>query len=409
MRILALSGMGSNLGDQAIAQGFLRLLAADADSHSYPVDVDLCFLYETRIDESNIDAVREHYDAVILAGGGSIYHRPDDDTIGGWGFDVDPAVLDRMPPYAVTAVGYNHVGDEPHFPERTAAHLTAVMNGAESFTFRDLESQSRVANMVLTPSTYTSATPDMAIHVRPRPEAAGRLDWTRPTVAVCLRLDRARERVGDIDRYVNTVGTALRTLHRSGHQILYVTHLRSEADDHVLEALREHMSVTALHEEVPELYRQASLANPDILAGVYRWCSVVLGQRMHSLVIPWAVGTPVVRLTSSVKTSDWVADYLGCRLPLSVDVRTAEPDEIVRKAERGIESRGTGPCLVGAERVASSSLMSGVLRLLGRNDNVWADDVGTRGPFRGTSWEGWHERSDASPMFHSMLRLSYVR
>ncbi len=187
-RVLLLSGIGSNLGDQSIFAGFAKVFGEACDEAGVGVTVDVGFIWNVRIREDELAIINEDYDAVIVASGGCLYHRPDDDTPGGWAFNIPLDLLPRLrPSLAVYGVGYNYLHHvDAHFPERTAAHLRAVAAKCVHFSTREPTS----AGMIRERFGVTSpieVVPDAAIHVEPM-EAPAPPCAKSHRVGLCLRI-----------------------------------------------------------------------------------------------------------------------------------------------------------------------------------------------------------------------------
>lgn len=333
-----LSGISNNIGDQAIFAGFAKVFGEACDEAGIDVEVDVAFIYEMRIREAELAEINERYDAVILAGGGYIYHRPDDESASGWGFDIPEDMLARLrPKLAVYAAGYNyraHAGD--HFPERAAPHIRATFAKAAHFSVREHGSAAMLRERFGVEGPI-DVVPDGAIHCEPVPCPVP-MDSERYQVAVCLRLDALRERFLNFERFLTELCSALETLADDGAEIVYLPHLLTPTDALVISRLRQYVPLVSVSDRAPGLYSGAGPGVGEALMGLYSLMDVVIGQRLHSLVMPFARGVPVVSMTSTL-SSLWMQRYFGVDDRYHLDVDTLTADSLVSAVRSALRHR----------------------------------------------------------------------
>ena len=314
--VLLLNGFGTNLGDQAITAGFLRLFSAAADGVA-DVTFDHHFIFSYAIRAADIERINATYDLIVLCGGGFLYDRPDESTASGWGFDVPEELLGALTvPIAVYGAGYNYRRfSEPHFPEFTASHVRETVARSAHFSVRE-HGSARMLREAFEVDHEVDVVPDCALHVEPHYVD---LSDKRPSVAVCLRLDRPHHRFPppfpeSLRDFMAALVVALKHLVESGYQVVYTPHLLTSHDVEAGDLLAANLpaeSFVRLYDALPSLYGAGvDLKRPSVLAGVYEQMDVVIGQRLHSLVVPFAVGTPCVSMTS-IDTSAWMQAELG--------------------------------------------------------------------------------------------------
>ncbi|MCA9608614.1 MAG: polysaccharide pyruvyl transferase family protein [Myxococcales bacterium] len=339
-RVLCLNGYGNNLGDQAIFAGFLKVFLAATEAAELEVTLDQSFIYGFPFRPETIATVNEHYDLVVLAGGGFIYHRPHDGSASGWGFDIPEELIPTLRvPYAIYSTGYNYRAfAEERFPPQTASHLRATVRHAAHFSVREHGSM-RILREEYGVTDPIDFVPDAALHVQPIHAHLPQLDPDRPSIGLCLRLDRADERfpppfAESFEHYVRTLVESMRRqVVEEGCQVVFTPHLLTKTDVEVGALLKQSLpagSVVLLHEAIPSLYGPASLELPGVLAGVYRRLDTVLGQRLHSLILPFAVGTPVVSITST-ESSAWMQEEFGMPSWMHLDISRPERDVTVER------------------------------------------------------------------------------
>jgi len=196
-----------------------------------------------------------------------------------------------------------------------------------------------------------SFVPDAALHVTPDRVHLPMLRPDRPKVGLCLRLDRAEERFAPpfAESFEHFAGTLVESLSRlvseDRAQIVFTPHLLTRTDLEMAQLLRQRLpadSLVLLHEAVPGIYGPASLEIPSLLAGVYQRLDTVLGQRLHSLIMPFSVGTPVVSMTST-ESSAWMQDEFQQPPWMHLDLNRPERDVTVERMtgalRRALEER----------------------------------------------------------------------
>ncbi len=337
-RILLLNGFGNNIGDQAIFSGFVRVFGDAADAAGVDVTMDQTFIYSFPFRESTIETVNQGYDLVVFGGGGFIYHREHDQTASGWGFDIPERLIRTLTtPFAIYATGYNYRAyAQTHFPERTASHMRETVARAAHFSVREHGSIAMIEEQfgVRDPMSFV---PDAALHVEPSRVHLPQLQADKTPVALCLRLDKAQERFPppfreNFEHFVQTLVESLRRLIVEDNcQIVFTPHLLTRPDIEIGQLLKASLppgSVVLLHEAIPSIYAGADLEYPGVLAGVYQRMQVVLGQRLHSLIMPFAVGTPVVSMTSTA-SSAWMQEEFGMPAEMHLDLMEVERDVTV--------------------------------------------------------------------------------
>jgi len=339
-RVLVLNGFGNNLGDQAIFAGFADVFGEAVDRAGLDVTLDQSFVYDFPFRRETIETLNAHYDLVVLGGGGILYHRPQDGSPSGWGFDIPQELLRTLTvPYAVYSTGYNYRAyASEHFPAHTAAHVRETVRRAAHFSVREPGSI-RMMRERFGVDGGVELVPDCALHVEPARVHLPQLAADRPTIGLCLRLDRAQERFAppfaqSFEHFVRTMIDSLRAMiERDGCQVVFTPHLLTPNDVEVGELLKASLpagSIVLLHEAMPALYTGASLERPSLLAGVYQRCAAVLGQRLHSLIVPFAVGTPVVSVASTA-SSAWMQEYFGVDARFHLDLTRPETDVTVER------------------------------------------------------------------------------
>jgi len=346
-RILLLNGFGNNIGDQAIFTGFVRVFGDAADAAGVDITMDQSFIYGFPFRESTIETVNRNYDLVVFGGGGFIYHRDHDQTASGWGFDIPEELISTLTtPFAIYSTGYNYRAyAKSHFPPRTASHIRETVARAAHFSVREHGSMEMIKE-TFGVQEGMSFVPDAALHVQPTRVHLPQLRSDKTQVGLCLRLDRAQERfpppfTENFEHFVETLVESLRRMVVEDNcQIVFTPHLLTKPDIDIGELLKARLppgSVVLLYQAIPSIYQTADLAHPGVLAGVYKRMDVVLGQRLHSLIMPFAVGTPVVSMTSTA-SSAWMQEEFGMPPEMHLDLMEMERDVTVGRFTGALRS-----------------------------------------------------------------------
>ena len=236
-RVLVLNGNGNNLGDQAIFAGWLRVFGDAVDAAGLDVIVDQSFIYDLPFREETIATINQSYDLLVMGGGGFLYHRGADKSASGWGFDIPEELIPSLEvPFAIYSTGYNYRAFAPeHFPAHTASHVRATVKHAAHFSVREHGSVKKLEE-AFGVSEGVSFVPDCALHVEPARVHLPRLDPSRKSLGLCLRIDRPEERFPapfsqSFERYIQTlVETCKQLVEEDGYQIVFTPHLLTAGD-----------------------------------------------------------------------------------------------------------------------------------------------------------------------------------
>jgi polysaccharide pyruvyl transferase WcaK-like protein/glycosyltransferase involved in cell wall biosynthesis len=318
----------TNVGDDAILWGMVTQLAEAAGGRAIRVagGPELGGIAEplgarpmTYDDRAELARAIEDADLVLLGGGGMLYD---------FGYDAGLARFVTDPPdrqwlyelakiSAAAAVAGRPVmmygmGAGPLFT--TAARRTArfICERSRAITLRDASSAATLVDCGV-PRSRLFLAADPAVLVEPAASEAARrfaedhglADVPRPWIALNLRPwyrfggpGSAREERGDaLDRLVermNEVVAGLRA--RTGGTVLLVPMQRLYDDDReVLERVGDRQTAPLV--EPP--------ASPPEFAAFLGQCDLVLGMRVHALILSLAAGVPFVGISYSDKVSEF--------------------------------------------------------------------------------------------------------
>lgn len=347
-RLLLLTDFGDDIGDQAVMAGFATLLSTVSERVGIDVTLDQSSLRTLPFRPSTIETINDGYDLVVVAG--AAFEAAG--SASGWGFDIPEDLLESLSiPLVVYAAGRDErrYASTPGLSEEAARHLDATAHRAASFSVRDHGTIEFLRELGAKADMHF--VPDPAIHVEPARVHLPQLQSERPIIAVCLRLENAHELVPppfaeSFENYVKAVVGALTQLVKDdGFQVAFTPHLLTKHDVEVGQLLSASLpegSLIQLHEAFPGLYAGPDLETPSLIAGVYQRASVVLGQRLHSLTLPFSVSTPTVSIASARSTAavhrelgmpDWM------RLDVSEPERDITAEHIASTLRRTVQER----------------------------------------------------------------------
>lgn len=345
MRLLVFGGwFGSrNLGDDAILVGLrevleanvpgarLTALSTDPEYTRAACGVDAVRLQSPRAllrnREEYLAAFRDA-DAVIVTGGTPIYDYG----------HVSRAIHMGLPAAQGNPMALFSVGAQPLRSLQGREVTRLLLRGAAAISVRDHASRRVLAQLTAQPITVTG---DTGLHVRA--EAAG-ADLERPAAVVCPRLFSANYRAHyhaqlsqeDMSRTRHMVARAVDALRDAGLNVYTVPFHTVRPDDDRLEITR--IMNLVKHRDVVALDRPPSPGQALSLLGQ---ADLVLGLRLHSLVLAAAAGTPVASVDYDPKIRGFMemagaGEYL-CR---PGDGLAALTDAAAAALERGGEARG---------------------------------------------------------------------
>ena len=132
--------------------------------------------------------------------------------------------------------------------------------------------------------------------------------------------------------------------------ILFVPHGTAGTELETWSALREALpdgSIRSVVDIAPELYETTNPRNAATLSGVYQRVGAVIGQHIHSVLLPFGVGTPAVSVFGNEPTR-WIQEALD-NSDLHVSPwETCRSDQLVALVRRLVDERmeRQGRCFV---------------------------------------------------------------
>ena len=338
INVWQVAGWNRNVGDWALTYHLHRLLNKQAESAGlyfkfYPIDGQRTFFHDKLVDQMNEEA-----DLLMIGGGGLIFHRPEDKSVSGWGFNISPENLKRIKkPIAVYSLGNNkfsYGGNE--FPAYTAPHLVQLQKQAAIFTVRGAGVKNDlVKDFGLDPSKI-EVTPDTGMFLHDREIDLPIKRTSGPLIAFNLAGDRPHYRYpepgAENEKHFHKMLQAalLRCVKELNAQILYLPHLSVvdfEAYDNFAAPFPAG-SIFSLHKELPFLYAPpGELLHPHVpfFTNIYRKLDLMMSMRLHGCIFSYGAGTPFIPLGDQDKIKHFVQD-------------TGAPDYTVRFVDRAVDT-----------------------------------------------------------------------
>ncbi|MGE3342167.1 MAG: polysaccharide pyruvyl transferase family protein [Vicinamibacterales bacterium] len=321
-----------NVGDWALAYQMHRLLNQQARSRQatlkfHMVDSQRTYFYPELVDQMNEEA-----DLVLIGGGGLIFLRPEDQSVSGWSFNIQPGDLARIkPPIVVHGIGYNRFAHDPQpFPSQTGPHLRQLQSQAALFSVRNHGTHGKLVNLFGLDPLHLDVVPDAGIALADRPIRIPARRPGAPIVAINWAGDRPGQRFAppaeeNARRFWETMKEALRrVVEVHDAQVMFLPHLMNIDTDAYADFAASFPagSVFSTHLELPYLYPppgESIYAHIPFFTNLFRQASVVLGMRLHTCILAFGAGTPFIPLGSHPKVH-YFADDVGAtkyRIPMA--------------------------------------------------------------------------------------------
>lgn len=281
----------TNLGDI-----YLKEATQQAFATAFPGSIFTAVETRKIYAQRDVDELNAH-DLVVLGGGGLLLRDTFPNDVSDWQWGCSVELMERIHvPLAVYAIGYNRFrGQEdfarPLFPQ----HMEALVRKAMFFSARNTGSVEAIRRYVpdaLSERVVLNHCPSMLFPraVMDRPVGTAR-------VGLLLAGDRLHLRHGQQDRFARRVATLMKALSRSS-EIFVVAH-----QPHDLWYM-DHM------EDVPHTFVDLIGKSPAEAAALYSHLDVMIGDRGHAQMIPFALGCRIVSLVSHDKLQ-WFLDDMG--------------------------------------------------------------------------------------------------
>ena len=321
VNVWQIAGWNRNVGDWALTYHQHRLLNKHARPYGlffkfYPLDGQLTYFYPSLVDQMNEEA-----DLVMVGGGGLIFHRPEDKSVSGWGFNISIPDLHRIEkPVVVYALGNNKFAYSNNaFPEMTSIHMRELQKKSIYFSVRTTGVRNdMVSDFDLVPSKI-EVIPDTGIYLHDRPISIPFKKRSGPLIAVNLAGDRPHYRYPEPAEENQQIcfdilrSALLRAVKELDATIMFLPHLHA-LDFAPFDKFSEGFplgSIFSTHLEMPYLYAPPGvLLHPHIpfFTNLYRQADLVMGMRLHSCIFAYGAATRFIPLGAQDKIKHFVED-----------------------------------------------------------------------------------------------------
>ncbi len=306
-KIYHVGGWHRNYGDFALQLGEMRMLRA---ASAEPLEFIPVNCQTTRFHHDLVNMINEDGDLLLIGGGGMVFHRPEDDSLSGWQFNISLEDLERLTvPMVVYGIGFNKFYfDDRGFKPQMNAHLQATQAKAALFsvrnqgTFDELVSRGLSAGrmeIIPDPGMFAPTAP-LTLPGIGREEFKIGLNWAgdRNFYRFPEPWEEVRLKV------IDSLCTAIKALldRQGGGRVIFIPHLAENIDSEVAPFFEERLGEAFYNVEIelPYLY-PASQAQLPLFADIYRQMDLVIGMRGHSNIVPFGLGTRVIGLGSHNK------------------------------------------------------------------------------------------------------------
>lgn len=302
-----------NYGDWALQAG-LQLKLQEVSPHPLrfiPVDCQKTFFHPDLIEYINRQG-----DMLLVGGGGLVFHRPGDQSLSGWQFNIRLEDLKRLEvPLVVYAIGYNKFFyDDRGFKPVMNDHLAATQNQAALFSVRNQGTREELLLRGLDPERLP-VIPDPGMFAPAAPLAIRDLDPGQFKVGLNWAGDRNHYRFPPPWeearlRFIDDLCKALNALldRLGGGTVISIPHL-SQIDSELDSLFAERLGgrFYELETRMPYIY-PPSQAQLPLWAGIYAAMDLVVGMRGHANIVPFGLNVPFLGMGSHNKNRFFLAE-----------------------------------------------------------------------------------------------------
>ncbi len=229
-------------------------------------------------------------DCVVIGGGGLMIRDTKPNNVSGWRWNCPFETLKNINvPIVVLSVGLNRFRGQEDFAPQFAEHMKVLVDKSIFFGMREKASIERLR-------PYVGDLVDK-IDWMPCPAAVSGLLYSDTgkrddrTLVFAPAMDRLQLR-GKLSGIIK----ALYKLSFDGWNIRIACHIKSDLD---------------IAKKLPGMdYKLDDLCgkSAEYILQYYRQATVVIGMRLHSLLMPFGFGIPIIPIISHDKISDWLSD-----------------------------------------------------------------------------------------------------
>lgn len=306
-KIYHLGGWHRNYGDFALQLGEMRMLreASHEALEFIPINCQT-----TRFHRDLVEMINSDGDMLLVGGGGMVFHRPEDDSMSGWQFNISLEDLERLTvPMVVYGIGFNKFYfDDRGFKPQMNEHLQATQAKSALFSVRNQGTFDELVSRGLSAADM-EVIPDPGMFAPTAPLTLPGISGGDYKIGVNWAGDRnfyrfpepwEETRLAVIDALCDAIRKLLDR--QGGGKVVFIPHLSENIDSEVAPLFQERLADVFYNVEfeLPYLY-PASQAQLPLFADIYRQMDLVIGMRGHSNIVPFGLGTTVIGLGSHNK------------------------------------------------------------------------------------------------------------
>lgn len=304
-----------NYGDCVLQEATTREVFSSAKNYNIRfvyVDAQKTYFSRQLINKMNIEA-----DMLLLAGGGFIMHRSQDNSKSGWQFNIETKDINKISiPIVVNAIGYNHFPNDKYIiPSQTWENIQKIIDKSEIFTVRNYGTLDVLKKHVDVKKVQVS--PDFGMFVAAESFNNKIFDNNKLKIGLNWATDRAKKRFGSIAGSRQKMESVLRVCGKVANeynaQIYVIEHLIPNE----LNVDTKHMLYKKTKDILKHKAYVVSAVCRDLyppldyyagfFADVYKKMDLVIGMRGHANIIPFGQNVPMVGIGQHNKVK-WFLD-----------------------------------------------------------------------------------------------------
>lgn len=312
MKIAHVGAWNRNFGDWVLKRGIEQGIQLECPGISLEwANIDC---QKTLFTPEVIKQVNE-CDLLIVGGGGLIFHRPMDESVSGWQWNISLEGLSKLTvPLVVYGIGYNKFPyDSEDFNPGTFEHLRAVQEKAALFSVRNSGTERELVRRGLDPTKIAVVMDagafyvDDAFHVEPMWEITYELDDF--IIGLNIAGDRPEHRypklavINEVNCLVSLAKALRCEVDKRNAKVLFIPHISKENVQNpgwhdemsypVFESILGEPNIVNLADACPDIYPPSYETVPAFLAA-YGLCDLVVGMRGHANLIAYGLGIPFI-------------------------------------------------------------------------------------------------------------------
>jgi polysaccharide pyruvyl transferase WcaK-like protein len=316
-------GNSRNFGDNCIEYSTRNLikeqLNSDIEFTTYSSDLltgtDTYGHPAPLLDTPQAKLINQACSMALIGPGGQLMSRPLGQSVGGWQFNATKEFIKELTvPLVVSSVGYNKFPGEPDFLYSCSDHLKYTYEKSSLFSVRNKGTAEKLKSIGIN----AEVVPDPVTFIK---NDLGKLKIPGITdddfvIGLNLAGDAPTKRFSSenecCDFYFDIFKFCTEFLEEiGGGKVLYIPHV-TIYDLLPIPVLKNLFgnNIICLNEACPWIYPE-NLFNVPFLLSAYQRCNMVLGQRGHANIIPFALNVPSFGIGNQEKVKYFQDDVGG--------------------------------------------------------------------------------------------------